>query len=112
MLLVDQEIQIFLRNGTLPDQGQTAIYNGVPECVTNIGYDLRAKSFARAGHEEDSCELQPGESVFVTSEEIVKFDHHTVGKLALKNSRIRMGLTMDAPVYQPGHKTVVFFSVD
>ncbi len=45
MLLVDQEIQIFLRNGTLPDQGQTAIYNGVPECVTNIGYDLRAKSF-------------------------------------------------------------------
>ena len=109
MLLVDQEIQIFLRNGTLPDQGQTAIYNGVPECVTNIGYDLRAKSFARAGHEEDSCELQPGESVFVTSEEIVKFDHHTVGKLALKNSRIRRGLTMDAPVYQPGHKTVVFF---
>lgn len=71
MLLVDQEIQVFLRNGTLPEQQQTAIYNGTSKCVTNIGYDLRAKSFARAGHEEDSCELQPGESVFVTSEEIV-----------------------------------------
>lgn len=58
----------------------TAIYNGTPKCVTNIGYDLRAKSFARAGQEEDSCELKPGESVFVTSEEIVQFDHHTVGK--------------------------------
>lgn len=80
MLLVDQEIQVFLQNGTLPEQRQTAIYNGTPKCVTNIGYDLRAKSFARAGHEEDSCELKPGESVFVTSEEIVQFDHHTVGK--------------------------------
>ena len=84
MLLVDQEIQIFLRNGTLPDQGQTAIYNGVPECVTNIGYDLRAKSFAQAGHEEDSCELQPGESVFVTSEKLSSLIITRWVKLALK----------------------------
>ncbi len=84
MLLVDQEIQIFLRNGTLPDQGQTAIYNGVPECVTNIVTTFGQSLFARAGHEEDSCELQPGESVFVTSEKLSSLIITRWVKLALK----------------------------
>ena len=31
--------------------------------------------------------------------------------IVLKNSRLRQGLSMDAPVYQPGHHTKVFFRV-
>ena len=32
-----------------------------------------------------------------------------LGRIALKNSRIRQGLSLDAPVYQPGHKTRIYF---
>lgn len=109
MLLVDSEIKIFLSNGEHTETNQTSIKNGDESCITNIGYDLRADCFAKDGKLVESCELQPGESVFTQSKEIIAFDSITIGRVILKNSRIRMGLTMDAPVYQPGHKTKIFF---
>ena len=109
MLLVDSEIKTFVTNGKLGQTNQTSIIDGDASCITNIGYDLRADRFAREKKLVESCELQPGESSFVQSKEIISFDKDTVGKVVLKNSRIRMGLTLDAPVYQPGHKTRIFF---
>lgn len=109
MLLVDNEIKTFLSNGELTDTNQTSIKDGDESCITNIGYDLRADRFAKDGELVESCELQPGESAFIQSREIISFDNFTIGRVVLKNSRIRMGLTMDAPVYQPGHKTKIFF---
>lgn len=114
MLLVDKDICGLLAHGTVPfpESGapkQTYIEHGSEGCVTNIGYDLRAESFFVNGKAESSCELAPGESAFVTSQEIIGLDAETIGRIALKNSRIRMGLTMDAPVYQPGHITPIYF---
>lgn len=115
MLLVDSEIRTFLTNGKiagteLAEAKQTAIAHGDEDCITNIGYDLRAARFAKNGKFfTDGCELNPGDSVFVESVEAIRFDNNTVGKLALKNSRIRMGFTMDAPTYQPGHTTKIYF---
>lgn len=111
MILVDKELQTFLLNGDTDAPGKTAIFGGDESCVTNIGYDLRANAFYRGGKREDCCDLAPGESVFVESREIVQFDAVTVGRVFLKNSRIRMGFTLDAPVYQPGHKTRIYFRV-
>ncbi len=112
MIIVDKYIRMFLINGQTNVHDQTAIYNGIEECVTNIGYDLRADFFVKPGGKQvETCELAPGESAFVSSQERVKFDNMTAGIVRLKNSRIRMGLTMDAPAYQPGHETNIFFRV-
>ena len=80
-------------------------------CLTNIGYDLRAKHFYMGAAAEDSVVLQPNESAFVESVEIVDMPKDLLGRVYLKNSRIRLGLTLDAPVYQPGHKTRIYFRV-
>lgn len=78
-------------------------------CVTNIGYDLRAKGFYLGAERKDSVFLEPNESAFVESEEIVAMPKDLLGRVALKNSRIRQGLSLDAPIYQPGHKTRIYF---
>ena len=114
MLIVDHDINVFVTNGQLskPEtntSGQTSIHYGDMESVTNIGYDLRASGFAKGSKMESSYELLPGESVFVASKEVIHFDNNTVGRVYLKNSRIRMGLTLDAPIYQPGHTTAIYF---
>lgn len=109
MLLVDSEIKTFLLNSEIDGTAQTWIKNGREDCVTNIGYDLRAARFAKNKSMQESCELNPGESVFVESEEVVRFDNNTCGIVSLKNSRIRMGFTLDAPTYQPGHTTKIYF---
>lgn len=112
MIIVDKNIRIFLTNGMTNAKGQTAIYNGDESCITNIGYDLRAEFFVNAdGEEVTSCVLAPGESAVISSMERIAFDNQTIGTVHLKNSRIRMGLTMDAPVYQPGHETNIFFRI-
>lgn len=114
MILVDRDIREFIKYAafTAGDNitvQQTAIFGGDKSSVTNIGYDLSADSFSYNGKMEEKVELQPGESTFVKSREIIAFDAFTVGKVVLKNSRIRMGLTTDAPVYQPGHITNIYF---
>lgn len=112
MLLVDRDISAFLSNGSAlnSDENQTAITGGDPNSVTNIGYDLTTERFYKLSSSgETSCTLLPGESVFAESEEHLRFDSQTVGIVALRNSRIRQGLSLDAPVYQPGHKTPIRF---
>lgn len=112
MILVDKDISTFLSNGGSlhPNEKLTAISNGSDGSITNIGYDLTtAKFYKLSSSGEDSCTLLPGESAFAESRELLHFDNCTVGIVSLKNGRIRQGLSLDAPVYQPGHKTPVRF---
>ncbi len=109
MIYVDKSIHTFLHNGSLQDTDQTSITGGDPSCVTNIGYDLRANAFYAEDKHTDSYTLQPGCSVIVESVEIIHFDNDTCGVLNIKNSRIRQGLSIDSPVYQPGHTTRIYF---
>lgn len=111
MFLVDRDIKAFISGDLTPnDDSMTAIFHGSPESVTNIGYDLTNEYVYKTGSEPaSSCTLLPGEYCFVKSREEVRFDTCTVGMLSLKNSRIRMGLSLDSPVYQPGHHTPIYF---
>lgn len=112
MLLVDKDISVFLSNGSAmnPDGNQTAIIGGDASSITNIGYDLTTKKFYKlTSTGEDSCTLLPGESTFAESAEHLQFDNHTAGIVSLRNSRIRQGLSLDAPIYQPGHNTPIRF---
>lgn len=102
MVLVDHEITKLARENEL--------IGGYDEsCVTNIGYDLRTEYFAVDQKEANSTSLMPGESVFVASKESITLPKNLLGRVFLKNSRIRQGLSLEAPVYQPGHFTKVFF---
>lgn len=102
MILVDKEIATLVEQEGLIDSFD-------PRCLTNIGYDVRAKCFAVGKENMDHVSLQPGESVFVSSVETIDMPENLLCQVVLKNSRIRQGFTIDAPVYQPGHHTRVFF---
>lgn len=102
MVLVDHEITARVNQDGLIDSFD-------PAGLTNVGYDLRAKKFYIAAKGEESVTLQPNESAFVESVEIVAMPVDLLGRIVLKNSRIRQGLSLDAPVYQPGHITRIYF---
>lgn len=102
MVLVDRDIARMVESNSL-------IENFDANCLTNIGYDLRTEYFAVNQKEERSATLKPGESVFVASKEAVRLPDNLLGRVYLKNSRIRQGLSLESPVYQPGHFTKVFF---
>lgn len=117
MLLVDKDIKVFCDNGNIDNikledltpKDQTSIFGSHEDCITNIGYDLRAFEFYTQEDHSKEYELLPGESVFVVSRETVHFDENTSGTVQIKNSRLRMGLTVEAPMYQPGHTTPIYF---
>lgn len=102
MVIVDHEIAERVRRDDLIDSFDAS-------CLTNVGYDLRAKRFYVSDKAEERVTLQPNESAFVESVEIVSMPTDMLGIVSLKNSRIRQGLSLDSPVYQPGHKTRIYF---
>lgn len=103
MVLTDREITARAANGLLEEYD--------PDCITNIGYDLRADHFVSEGKKHAHMKLRHGESAFVGTKENIRLPDDMLGRIVLKNSRLRQGLSIDAPVYQPGHYTKVFFRV-
>lgn len=103
MLMSDSKIIELVRSGVLCDAR-----------LSNVGpvsYDLVTKGFYVDGNEVPEVELDPGESVFVGSVETVHLPGNIAARIGLKNSRIRQGLSLEAPVYFPGHSTRLFFRV-
>lgn len=113
MVVVDTKIKDFLSNENPESESRdtvhTKIYDGNSDQVKNIGYDLQTKRFYRDSKSSTECTLNPGESVFVESEETIYFGSKMTGIVSLRNSRIRMGLRLDSPRYQPCHKTRIYF---
>ena len=110
MICVDKSIKQFIRNADDGSCQDTRIFDGVETNVTSVGYDLRTLQFLCGdGKNSPTYELEPGEAVFVETKETVRFAENMIGRVFLKNSRIRQGLALDAPVYQPGHMTKIFF---
>lgn len=105
LLLVDHELKERIKNdGLLQDIQENNIFN--------IGYDLICDGFSRQPNDQaDFYKLLPGESVFVRSKETLQLPTDLCAHVCLRNSRIRQGLSLEAPVYQPGHKTRVFFRI-
>lgn len=96
----------------LHDRGAGIIRPFSDEAVTAIAYDLETEAFAvAAGKESRSVTLAPGESAFVKSKEEIMLPADILCRVILRNSRIRQGLSLDAPVYYPGHHTKVFFRI-
>lgn len=102
MILVDRDIaKLSEEKGLIQDFDRA--------CLTNIGYDLKTEYFAVDGKRATTVILKPGDSVFAASKEAIRLPKDLLGRVYLKNSRIRQGLSLESPVYQPGHYTKVFF---
>ena len=110
MLMVDTDIRAMIESGSLYGQDESA--SALMSFVGAIGYDLRTEHYCTSeSRNMDSCMLQPGESAFVACREIINLPCDVLARISLRNSRIRQGFTLDAPVYQPGHHTRVFFRI-
>lgn len=103
MLLSDAKILELINNNVLQNANE---HNIGP-----VSYDLTTKSFHSKDSEKSYADLMPGDSIFVSSKEVIDLPSDLAARVSLRNSRIRQGLTLDAPLYFPGHKTRVFFRV-
>lgn len=104
MTLIDRDIYALIASGVLR--------NADAKNVGGIAYDLRTAYYTQPdGIRADALQLAPGESAFVASEERIYLPGNLIGRVILRNGGIRAGLMLDAPVYQPGHKTRVFFRI-
>lgn len=106
MILVDKDIKEYVANKEL-------IIAGYEESNLNgVSYDLTMDvAYNSDGVENRIYELNPGEIIFIKTQEKISIPHNILGRVAEKNSRMRQGLKVDAPFYQPGHVTYVFLRV-
>lgn len=82
------------------------------ENVKSICYDLHTMGFSiSAGQELKEMDLMPGHSVFVSCVECIQLPDNLCAEIHLRNSRLRQGLSLDAPIYQPGHECRLFFRI-
>ena len=102
-MLADKDIALLIEDGTLR--------NADPTRIGPVSYDLRNYEFYRDNETSDSVTLLPGDSTFVGAVESIVLPVDIAAEIRLKNSRIRQGLTLDAPLYFPGHSTRLFFRV-
>ena len=104
MVLVDKDIRSRVANNQL-------IVKGFNEGnLGSVSYDLTMDHVCDSKNER-SYELSPGEVVFVKTQEEIFIPHDLLGRPAEKNSRMRQGLKIDAPLYHPGHRTFVYLRV-
>ena len=106
MILVDKDIKKYVANGQLITDGY------VDGNLNGISYDLTMDvTCDENGEEHQEYDLRPGETVFVKTQEKLNIPEDMLGRVAEKNSRMRQGLMVSGPHYQPGHETYAFLRV-
>lgn len=107
MILTDHDLSDLIANHDLI---QNDTYD--PDCVTNIGYDLRSKAFFDENGEQHTKILTPGESVMVSAEEIIHMPDNMAAIVQGRNSRIRQGTFRDSTCLSAGACYTGIFSPD
>ncbi len=106
MVLADNEVR------KLVSEGKLVTENFKDESLKGIAYELTIDSVINDdGKECASLELDPGQTVYVKSAETIAIPDNLCGKVIQRNSVMRAGLSVDAPVYIPGHTTKAFLRV-
>lgn len=107
--MVDNDIRKLIDDKVLYcDDGTSQTF--MKRYVSAISYDLHTHSFVMPDCVNmDEYRLAPGESVFVSCRELIRLPDDICARIVIRNSRMRQGLSLEAPVYQPGHHTRIFF---
>lgn len=108
MFLTDEEIANAVAN-------EHIIENFDSNKLGSISYDLEIEKIVipeDGNHKElNSYLLEPGSTVFISSKENINLPNNLMCFVNPRNSCIRMGLNISAPIYQPGHHTKIFIRV-
>lgn len=103
MVVSDTRIRELMGKGVLCD--------AVADNIGPVSYDLTTQAFYTNEGKSSRVELAPGDSVFVACREVIALPVDLTARVLLRNSRIRQGLSLAAPLYFPGHHTRVFYRV-
>ena len=103
MVLADSRVNELVDSGVLA--------NASRDNIGPVSYDLTTDGFYTQAGKVSNISLMPGDSVFVATRESIHLPKNLVARVLIKNSRLRQGITLDAPLYFPGHETVVYFRV-
>ena len=103
MYLSDTKIRQLIDDGVL--------LNADASNIGQVTYDLRTDGFYVNENKASGVELNPGDSAFVSCVECIQLPNDLTASILLRNSRIREGLSLDAPLYFPGHGTRLFYRV-
>lgn len=103
---------MILSDNLIKEYGANLITPFNSDKLGSMSYDLDADLYCtKVGDNRDEIDLMPGESTFVQAVEAIQLPPNIIARVILRNSRIRQGLTLDAPIYQPGHHTKVYFRI-
>ena len=106
MILVDKQIREANKEGMLISEGF------VEANLNAVSYDLTIDCIIKDGESEEvEYDLEPGDVIFIRTKEKLRIPENILGRIAEKNSRMRQGLKVDGPHYQPGHETYAFLRV-
>ena len=106
MILVDREIKDLVIKNNL-------IGNFYEERLGAISYDVIIDKFILDEIESDDREylLKSGCYVYIKTVESLNMLDNLCCMVIEKNSLMRLGLKVDGPLYQPGHKTNIFLRI-
>ena len=114
MILVDKNIKDLVSQGKLIKEGYKK------ENVGSISYDITIDTIlAHNGNTLDETDVEkkdvyylgPNEYVMIKSVELLSIPENILGRIADKNSLIRLGVSVTGPHYQPGHTTYAYLRV-
>lgn len=99
MILVDRDIKARAEKGQLISAGFSE------ENINSISYDLTIESIISESGLLDVCDVAPNEYVLIQTKEVLSIPQDIMGRIAEKNSKMRLGLKVDGPHYHPGHES-------
>lgn len=112
MILVDKNIKELISQDKLIIEGYKE------ENVKNSSYDLVLDKIIKSSdiieNEANICKsykIPSGHFVYIKMKEKVHIPNNILGRIEQKNSIMRLGLVVDGPNYQPGHKTNIYLRV-
>lgn len=106
MVIVDKEIKELVNSKSL-------IVNFNEKNLSSISYDIVIDNFVVDGEilNEERFVLSPSDFIYIKAKESLNMPFNLCCKVIEKNSLMRMGLKVDGPLYQPGHKTNIYVRV-
>lgn len=111
MYLVDSEIKKMCNENALIIEGYCSDNVGAISYDMEIDHIISKFDTKNKSDAPETYTLKPNETVFVKTKEKIKLPEDFIGYVSEKNSVMREGLVVDAPIYQPGHETYCFLRV-